>query len=57
MNMNRLPEKLQGLDLQDALLLAASVALVVGLALIYVPAALIIPSMAILALGFLRKWY
>ena len=55
--MKFLPEKLQGFGLQDALVLAASVALVVGLALIYVPAALIIPSVAILALGFLRKWY
>ena len=55
--MNRLLKKLEGLDLQDVLLSVAAVALVVGLALIYAPLALIIPSVAILALGFLRKWY
>ena len=49
--------KLSGFDLRDALVLAAMVALVVGLALIYSPLALIIPSVLILALGFVRKWY
>ena len=51
------PQKDKGFDLRDALVLVAMVALVVGLALLSVPAALIIPSVLILTLGYLRKWY
>ena len=55
--MMRQPEKLKGWTLQDTLVLVAAVSLVVGLALLSISAALIIPAVLILALGYLRKWY
>ena len=53
----RLPQWLTQIDLQDILIGISAVALVTGLALISIPAALIIPSVLLLVLGYLRKWY
>jgi len=52
-----LRERFRDVDFKDVLVLLAMALLVVGLALIYLPAALIIPSSLLLALGFVRKWY
>lgn len=48
---------LQGIDFRDILILGSFGAFIGGLALVYLPAALILPGMAILALGFIRKWF
>ena len=49
--------KFKEFDLRDALVLLAILALISGLALLSIAAALIIPSMGILILGYIRKWY
>lgn len=50
-------KKLREIEGQDILVLIAAAALVTGLALLSIAAALIIPSVLLLCLGYLRKWY
>jgi len=48
---------LTGFDLRVVLVLIAAVSVVVGLALVYIPASLVVPGVAILVLGYARGWY
>ena len=55
--MMRQLKKLKDFDFKDAVVLVAVVSLIIGLALLSIAAALIIPSALLLALGYFRKWY
>jgi hypothetical protein len=46
-----------GVDVRDAVTLLGVLALVVGLALIHIAAAFVIPGALVLALGYRRGWY
>lgn len=50
-------KRLREIDILSYLMLAASAITVLGLALIYPPAAMIVPGVSLLALGWKRGWY
>lgn len=48
---------MKGLAVSDGVMVLSFAALIIGLGLVHIAAALIIPSSLLLALGFRKGWY